>query len=133
MPMLSAEAELCVREPLLLGAVPIKSELIREVQEVGRTDAFEVVRRQWLAFVEAVRKADEIVVAGYSFPQEDHHGRFLLREAIRQRRQDAGSISLQYYELAARMAEVGKAILETFGQKNIQIQWRGPVESPVQL
>ncbi|GEM_PF-3076371 len=129
-PMLSEEVVLNAKEPFLLGAVPIKSELIREVQSVGRTNALEVIQDQWHAFIEGVRCADEIFVVGYSFPQEDQYGRFLLREAVRRRVHGAPPVTVHYYELADRVAEVRKAILETFGQPGIRLQCRGKVEAP---
>ena len=44
------------REPLVLGAVPIKSELIREVQGFcGSPQVFQTIARQWCALVEAIR------------------------------------------------------------------------------
>lgn len=84
-------------EPFLLGAVPIKSELIQEVQAAGRTNAFEVVTRQWRAFLDALRQADDLVVVGYGFPREDEYGTFLIKEAIRQRQ--AGPVrAISFYE-----------------------------------
>jgi hypothetical protein len=80
-------------EPIVLGAVPIKSELIAEVQCYwGAYDVFKVIMRQWQVVVEAIREADVVIVAGYSFPKEDHHGRFLFTEGVPDSSQHAGSL-----------------------------------------
>jgi hypothetical protein len=74
------------RDPLLLGAVPLKSELIFEVQEYYRARrVFEVIREQWRTLADAVATADRIVVLGYSFPKEDAYGRFFFREGMTMR------------------------------------------------
>jgi hypothetical protein len=57
------------REPLLLGAVPIKSELIQEVQShYGTPAVFAAVSDQWRAVIATLRVTDQLIVAGYSFP-----------------------------------------------------------------
>jgi hypothetical protein len=62
-------------EPLVLGAVPIKSELIREVQRFcGWSEVFEVVAAQWKLIAHAVQHAESFVVVGYSFPEEGASG-----------------------------------------------------------
>jgi hypothetical protein len=70
--------------PLILGAVPIKSELLREVQGPHQ-EVFDLVASQWAEAVSAIERASEVVIAGYRFPPEDAYGRFLLREAVRRR------------------------------------------------
>jgi len=73
-------------DALLLGAVPLKSELIYEVQAYYQTPrVFEVVREQWLTLAHAVATAAEIVVLGYSFPKEDTYGRFFFHEGMAMR------------------------------------------------
>ena len=73
-------------EPLLLGAVPMKSELIFEVAaHYCACAVFKVIMDQWQAVVEAVRDADSFVVLGYSFPKEDQYGRFFFQEGMRKR------------------------------------------------
>lgn len=68
-------------DPLLLGAVPLKSELIWEVSKYyGSPRIFEVVREQWQTLANAVATATRIVILGYSFPKEDMYGRFFLNE-----------------------------------------------------
>jgi hypothetical protein len=84
-------------EPLLLGAVPLKSELIREVQQCyNKPDVFKVVLQQWRSVADVIRGADRLVVVGYSFPPEDTYGRFFFREAMRQR---SKPLRIEYYEL----------------------------------
>ena len=70
----------------MLGAVPIKSELIFEVQRFYGLPVFDVVVQQWKTVVTAVREAEKLIVVGYSFPREDQYGRFLFREAVRLRK-----------------------------------------------
>ncbi len=85
-PVLDSLAEDMNNDPLLLGAVPIKSELLREIQAYYKSsEVFSVIMHQWRGVVEAVRDADELVVVGYSFPKEDQYGSYLFREACRQR------------------------------------------------
>ena len=106
-------------EPLVLGAVPIKSELIREVQFCcGTLDVFTVIMNQWRAVVEAVRDADVVVVAGYGFPVEDQYGRFLFQEGVRQRRKPLKRV--EYYNVD-RKSEA--AIREIFGP-GTKVVWK---------
>jgi hypothetical protein len=118
------------REPLLLGAVPIKSELIEEVQfHYGVHDVFKIVMGQWEAVVKAIEKADVIVVVGYSFPKEDQYGRFLLREGARRR---GKPLKIEYYERPDRAAERAFSIQEAFQttSRGPQLDWCGQVEAP---
>jgi hypothetical protein len=114
-------------EPLLLGAVPIKSELIREVQrEGGVPTVFDVVSAQWRILVEAVRDCDTLVVVGYSFPAEDRYGRFLLQEGMRLRRR---GLRVELFELPDKAAERHGEILAALGARVEQVVHRGPVLS----
>ena len=105
------------REPLVLGAVPIKSELIREVQvqlHDGSRPVFDAIIRQWRTVVEAIRDADSVVVVGYSFPQGDEYGRFLLQEGMRLRN---SRLSVEFFELQNKKCEREKAIKSAFNPK----------------
>jgi len=113
-------------EPLLLGAVPIKSELIREVQETcGMRDVFHTIKLQWRAVVEAVRDADAFIVVGYSFPKEDQYGRFLLREGALMR---SKPIAVDFYEVPAHRSSTEASIMEAFPAKRIHLAWKGEVK-----
>jgi hypothetical protein len=115
-------------EPLLLGAVPIKSELIEEVQmHYNFREIFQVVMNQWRAVMQTVQEADQIVVVGYSFPKEDQYGRFLFREAIRQRTKP---LKVEFYEVEHRVAERADCILTALQMPGIQLEWKGKVEPP---
>ena len=90
----------CGPDPLLLGAVPLKSELIFEVQEYYRTRrVFEVIREQWLALSNALKTAEHIVVLGYSFPEEDTYGRFFFREGMSMR-ETLQPLKVDFYNLS---------------------------------
>lgn len=108
-------------DPLLLGAVPMKSELIREVQHCYHVPrVFDVVLCQWRIVAEALREADRVVVLGYSFPQEDSYGQFFFHEAIRKRPK---SLQVEYYELPNKAEQVACAIASAFlGKANIQYE-----------
>ena len=126
-PLLHSLSEDMNNDPLLLGAVPIKSELLREVQiQCGTFDVFQAIMYQWRGIVEAVRDADELVVVGYSFPKEDLYGRFLFQQGVRRRTHPFETI--EYYN---RTAKDGASILEVFGQKDAKVVWRGPVKRPL--
>jgi hypothetical protein len=56
-------------QPLLLGAVPIKSEILREVQ-ASHSHVHGRVMEQWRALCEALRDADEFHVVGYGFAKD---------------------------------------------------------------
>lgn len=116
------------REPLVLGAVPIKSELIREVQVELHDESrpvFDTIVRQWRTVVEAIRAAASLVVVGYSFPQEDQYGRFLLKEGMRLRE---SSLTVEFFELEDKISERGEAILDVFGSRVENLVYRGAVE-----
>ena len=108
-------------EPLLLGAVPMKSELIFEVQKCYAPHVFTVIMNQWQAVVEAVRTAGTIVVLGYGFPKEDEYGRFFCKEGVRQRHRPLKRV--EYYNVSR---ESGCAIREVFGEE-AKVVWKGPV------
>jgi hypothetical protein len=113
-------------EPLLLGAVPIKSELIQQVQDsLGWGEVFKVVADQWRLIALAVRDAESFVVAGYSFPKEDQYGRFLLREAMRTR---TGIPTVEFYELRENAERTAEAIRCAFGREQLKPDYKGPVE-----
>jgi hypothetical protein len=109
-------------DPLLLGAVPIKSELIKEVQYCYAPHVFRLIMDQWKTVVEAFRDATVIVVVGYSFPKEDHYGRFLFAEGLRQRRKNLKKV--EYYNVS-RSSE--RAIREVFGYTT-KVVWRREVK-----
>jgi len=111
------------KEPLLLGAVPIKSELIAEVDRPQHA----IVMAQWATFLRSLTEADEICVLGYSFPKEDGYGRFLMREAIRRRTRPIKHVDL--YEVAGRVPLVRDAIVEVLGVSPKDVADRGPMTS----
>jgi hypothetical protein len=113
-------------EPLLLGAVPIKSELIREVQEAYFRQVWQVVMMQWRLVTRAVRDADSFIIVGYGFPTEDQYGRFLFGEAMRLRAKPPRSI--EFYELADRAECTESAIRSAFGRCDLQPDYTGPVK-----
>ena len=113
------------RGPFLLGAVPIKSELIREVQlQYGVPEVFETFVSQWKAVVAAVSRADLITVVGYKFPPEDQYGRFLLAEGVRLR---SKSVKVEYYELERCREETERSIRGAFLRRISQLDYMGEV------
>jgi len=86
-------------EPLLLGAVPIKSELLREVQRCsGCSWIFDIVLSQWHVVAEAVRDSDLLVILGYSFPKQDEYARFFFLEGMIERAKlNRKRLKIQYY------------------------------------
>jgi hypothetical protein len=124
--ILSANVVPAQVEPLLLGAVPIKSELIREVQCNNR-DVFNLVMRHWLVLCYAVATCQTLVVAGYSFPKEDLYGRFLFEEAIRFREDwKTGPLRVELYEHQKAEALVAREIVRMLKPHTLVL--RGPVK-----
>jgi hypothetical protein len=123
------EVNMCIKEPILLGAVPIKSELIEEVQRCGGClEVHTVIARQWEHLILGLSRADQLTVLGYSFPKEDHHGRFLFQEAIRRRK--GRRLPIEFYELDRREVkeQTRAAICNVFGSVATGVTYRGPVE-----
>lgn len=116
-------------EPLVLGTVPIKSELIREVQ-CHIPEIFSVVVCQWKALIDALIKADTVVMVGYSFPREDLYGRFLIKEAVRKRktRKRKTKLNIQYFELPDKAPEISKEIVSVFGDEIACLEYMGEVK-----
>jgi hypothetical protein len=112
-------------EPLVLGAVPIKSELVREVQKVYFADVWNVVTAQWKTVVRAVRDATSLVFVGYGFPKEDQYGRFLFREAMKLRQ--TGAPAIEFYELQEREKSAKDAIRQALGTLGICPEPKGQV------
>jgi hypothetical protein len=105
-------------DPLLLGAVPIKSELIAEVQCYYRCHrVYEVILNQWRAVADAVRDSERLVVLGYSFPKEDTYGRFFFREAVRER--SLGELKIEFFNLPGQKEKLKKSIRKAFRQKRL--------------
>ena len=111
-------------QPFVIGAVPVKSELIREVQGEGPLTPYTVLVEQWSNFMEALVKTDDVVVAGYGFPDDDAYGRFLIQEAIARRRR--GLRRLCFYELKDAHTAMSVKLLAIF--KVARPEWRGPVK-----
>lgn len=130
-PIPSSEILEGVRELLLLGAVPIKSELIREAQRGN--GIYECIILQWRTLCDAVTRADDVIVAGDSFPPEDQYGRFLLREAARRR--SARIRTLELWMPWEANAGVIRNVLEVLGpnQEPQRIEIRGPMVAPQSL
>lgn len=108
--------------PLVLGVVPIKSELLPEVQIAHEArEVHEAIVRQWRAATAAARRADQIEVVGYSFPPEDQYGSFLFFESTRAR---ARRPEVSFWELEVSAFEVARRLVEVFG---VWPTWRRPV------
>ena len=110
-------------QPFVLGAVPIKSELIKEVQQ--HTEAFEVVASQWQALVRMIREAEEVIVVGYSFSIDDGYGEFLFREAVHQR-PGAPIRTVTFWEMTDKQGPLGKRLAQIF-QPQEPPHWEGEV------
>lgn len=115
-------------EPLVLGAVPIKSELIHEVQKTYFPAVWEVIASQWKLVTRAIRDATSFIIVGYGFPAEDEYGRFLFREAMRTRK--AAVPTVKFYELAERASCTEANIRAAFGRPELGLEWKGPVTAP---
>jgi hypothetical protein len=111
-------------EPLVLGAVPIKSELLAEIQRDHRP-VYETIADQWAEAVSATRQAVELIVAGYGFPPEDAYGHFLLREAVRQRGTSFVPSIVYYSE-----RDIPASMREIFGDRP-KYRFEGAVKPPV--
>ena len=84
------------REPLLLGAVPIKSELIKEVQERYQFLAiFDAITEQWRRVFEAFRDAETIV-----FSQDTVFRERICTASFLFTRDCDGAIALKTFELS---------------------------------
>ena len=85
-PCLVSPCDDCV-QPFVVGAVPIKTELIdsKELHGTDPQNPYAVLEGQWKAFMDALQETDDLVVAGYSLPDDDAYGRFLIQEAIARR------------------------------------------------
>lgn len=112
-------------QPLLLGALPMKSELLAEVQ-VKHPWVHLRVMEQWSALCGGLRDAEEVYVVGYSFPDEDGYGRFLLGEAMRRRLRPCRIV---LYELREKRKGVEKRMSAALGT-GLDIDWRGSVVAP---
>lgn len=120
------------REPLVLGAVPIKSELIFQVQQqLGVPAVFQIIQEQWRAVVRAIRDADSLVIVGYSFPPEDQYGRFLMQEGVRQR--NRRPLDIEFYALNEQETENRiREIFQIAGVHIERLRFLGQVTGPRQ-
>ncbi len=127
------EVKMNTKEPLLLGAVPIKSELIAEVQKnAGFPEIHTVITLQWRNLILWLSEAEKLTVLGYSFPKEDHYGRFLFQEAVRLRREklpvERQKLLVDFYELDGEPRKnTESAIEEVFESTGPDVNYLGPV------
>lgn len=106
--------------------MPIKSELIREVQERHRVAAvFKAISEQWRMVVEAIRDAETLVVVGYGFPPEDQYGQFLIKEGLRLRH---SKLKVVLFERWENTAETARRIASCFGKWIDSLRLRGPAK-----
>jgi hypothetical protein len=117
--------------PVLLGAVPMKSELIREIHTAKDANGlswpnlFATIACQWRTVVESIRTAQRVIAVGYSFPADDRYGRFLFQEALRRRRDKP---VVEFYERRDCAAERAAEIMRVFSCHAEHLHYRGPVE-----
>jgi hypothetical protein len=115
-------------QPLILGAVPIKSELLAEIQK-SQASLHETVADQWREAIDVISRADAIEVVGYRFPPEDGYGRFLLCEALRRRPHGALLPVLGYFSLERDRGKFEQAFRDIFGS-GVNYTYEGPVTPP---
>jgi hypothetical protein len=116
------------REPLVVGVVPFKSELIREIQHHAHTPAVhETLVKQWKAVIGALQRAETMVVVGYSFPKEDCYGHFLVREALRRRE---GPLAVDYFSAEGGAERWASNQEEAFAGMITRPKYRGEVKGP---
>lgn len=113
-------------QPFILGAVPIKDELIRGTQN-DNPKIYQTIADQWAAVVQAVTRADELTVVGYGFPPEDGYGRWLFRQAAKRR--DRRPLKLSYYALSCDAEKVEAALRDIFGEC-VTYTYEGRVKEP---
>ena len=112
------------RQPFVIGAVPIKTELIGQFQGGHAGSPYTVLMEQWKCFMDALAAADEVVIAGYNFPDDDGYGRFLVKEAIARR----GRLLRRLYFYELDKAQVGmSAKLDQIFKPGTTPIFRGPV------
>jgi len=114
-------------QPLVLGAVPYKDELLAGTQ--GNKDLYAIIADQWAAVVAAVERATNIVVIGYGFPPEDTYGRFLFRQGVK-RRTPRVPPNIAYYTLDREQEKAAMALRDIFGV-GADCRFLGPVKGPL--
>jgi hypothetical protein len=116
------------KQPLVLGAVPIKSELLKEIQ-CRHPFVHRRIMEQWSTLCRALRDADEMQVIGYGFPPEDQYGLFMLCKARELRTKDWRRVVL--YEVPGRRCdEVAGHLARLLELPDDKIRRRGPVRAP---
>lgn len=112
-------------QPFVVGAVPVKSELIAELQGRHPHSSYCVLIRQWMEFMDALEHTDEVIVAGYNFPEDDNYGRFLIKEAVSRRRSALDDIG--FYELACSERCFSKRLKRIFEPQSGEPKYLGPI------
>jgi hypothetical protein len=110
-------------EPLVLGAVPMKSELIQDVSK----PQYRAIIDQWEALCRGLQHATAVCVIGYGFPPEDTHGRYLMRRAVLRRLNRFERVDL--YAHPSTFHATRAAIVEVLGVSPNDIADRGTVNS----
>jgi hypothetical protein len=80
--------------PLLIAPVRFKDDVL--VPATQPSALVQTLAFQWTQLVDAVFRADELVVLGYSFPADDAYGNRMFQEGVR-RRPDNGAIQTHIY------------------------------------
>lgn len=105
-------------EPFVIGAVPVKSELLEEVQR-DHPESYQTVCEQWREALSALTNATKVTFMGYGFPASDDYGRFLIGEAVRRRPHTAVALPVRYYTRNRDAASIGKILREILASADV--------------
>jgi hypothetical protein len=113
--------------PLVVSPVRYKDEVV--FPNAQPTELVEVLSFQWKSFIDALSRADELRVFGYSFPTEDSYGNRMVQEAVR-RRQASSILPIRLY-LPDEESQKVKNMLETdvFPRGSVKVQCCGKIPS----
>ena len=73
----------CEHRPLIVAPVRFKDDML--IQGTQPAALVEALTWQWRQLINAISKAEELVVLGYRFPSDDAYGNRMLQEGVRRR------------------------------------------------
>jgi hypothetical protein len=124
-PQIDLDEDLWETRPLIIAPVRYKDEIVFPSNQPP--ELVEVLNFQWARFIDAVSKADDLLVFGYSFPLDDSYGNRLLQEAIR-RRPGTPRLKVQLYLPNDECREVKEKLEKNIlGSARSEVNCCGPI------
>lgn len=115
--------EPAIEEPLIIPPTWFKNEINDDSRAENRVT--QLILHQWRVALEVLRRADLVIVVGYSFPITDFHVQRLLRLALMSRA-NTGPLKLLYCSKTSSVEEAKRPLsFLNIGHDNLMVEVNG--------